>query len=207
MKYLLSFLLLFSVAAAQSLPQQYAALDSETRLQYDQIARQVKPRLDAIDFALRSLARNEALKIEARLTKLGQAQTQLDIWVGDSVLKYTIMLPLLHTVQAQRETLAARLPLRVPYQDHQIAAQFNVSGAQPYALGLGNVTLVRGRTQRGEFGVGDKVMVYFKQRGPQLTSVKEIISNSGDSTEVFLLADDIPSGDFLGGAALFIPQP
>lgn len=206
MKYLLSLLLLFSVASAQNLAQNYASLTPEKHQQYDLVAQRLKPKLAPLGNSVQALALNTGLSALVRLEKLSTVQARLNTWVGSSALKYTIMLPLLNTLQAQREVLAKQLPLRIPYKNTQIKAQFDISGAQAYALGSGNVALVRGQTQRGAFARNDKVMVYFKQGGPVLTSIREIVSSPGDTTEVFLLANDIAAERFLGGAVLLIPQ-
>lgn len=206
MKYLIIFGLLFSVAMAQSLPQQYADLSTEKRQQYDVLSQKLKPALLPLENSVRALAANDQVTASKRLQALNKIEAQLAAWVGESVLKYTLMLPLRLTIEAQLESLATSLPLRIPYNDSQIKAQFNVSGAQPYAYGAGNLTLIRGTTQRGYLAKDDKVMLYFKQGGPVLTTIQEVLTNPGDREEAFLLGHDIEISRFVGGSALFIPQ-
>jgi|GEM_PF-5161691 len=198
--------MLFSVASAQSLQQQYEQLNPTVRQQYDVVAQNVKPKLQPIETAVRTIALNDRSSLSARLEKLTEVQSQLNAWVGTSVIKYTVLLPLLNTVQAQREALAEAMPIRIPYSDTQIKAQLDITGAQNYALGLQQVPLVRGTVARGAFARTDKVIVYFKQGGPVVTSIKEIVSSPSDRTQTFLLADPIAVDRFLGGGALFIPQ-
>ena len=206
MKYFLVLSLLFSGAFAQSLPQQYANLTAEKRVQYDTLAQKLKPSLEPIETSVRALAANSKVSASRRLQSLNKIETQLNNWVGDSVLKYTLMLPLRSTIGAQTESLATSLPLRIPYNDNQIKTQFNVSGAQPYAYDEGYLTLIRGITERGYLNKDDKVILYFNQGGPVITSIQEVVTNPGDREEAFLLADNIEIKRFVGGSALFIPQ-
>lgn len=206
MKYLLILSLLFSVVMAQSLPQQYASLTPEKRQQYDVLSQKLKPALLPLEQSVRVLAANNQVSASKRMQALNKVETQLKTWVGESVLKYTLMLSLRSTIGAQLESLATSLPLRIPYNDSQIKAQFNVSGAQPYAYGQGYLTLVRGKTMRGYLSKNDKVILYFKQGGPVITTIQEVLTAPGDSEEAFLLGHDVEIARFIGGSALFIPQ-
>jgi hypothetical protein len=175
-------------------------------MQYDVLALKLKPTLKPLEVSVLSIAKDTKFSTSKRLQKLNEAADKLSAWVGESLVKYTIMLPLRSTINAQIEALAKTLAIRIPYQAPQIRAQFNVSGAQLYAYGAGNLTLVRGKTQKGNFAKGDRVMVYFKQGGPVLTSIQEIVTNSGDRDEAYLLAINIPVSRFIGDAVLLIPQ-
>ncbi|NCP66956.1 hypothetical protein GW756_01465 [bacterium] len=206
MKYLIAFSFLFSVAFAQSLPQQYAELSAEQKQKYETVAYKLKPTLKPLEESIRTIANNDRMTRSARLQSLNTMEARLENWVGASVLKYTIMLPIRSTLKAQMVNLAEKMPLRVPYNANQIKAQFNISGAQPYAYGTDNLALIRGNTEKGQFAKGDRVIVYFKQGGPVITEIQEIVSAPGDREEAFLLADIIEIERFTGGAALFIPQ-
>ena len=206
MKYLLALCLLFSVAQAQSLPEQYAALPLEVRQNYDRLAAQLKPTLKPLEASVRALANNDRESASARLQTLNGVESQLETWIGASVLKYTLMLPLRSTIRAQMEVLAKSVPLKIPYKSHQIKAQFNISGAQLYPYGTTHLPLVRGLIEQGDFKKDDQVIMYFKQGGPVITTIKEDVTNPGDRESAFLLESEIDIDRFMGGAAFFIPQ-
>jgi hypothetical protein len=206
MKYLIVISFFFSVAQAQTLPQQYAQLSLEKRQQYERLALKLKPTLKPLETSIRAVANNDRFSNAKRLQELNKVETRLETWVGNSVMKYTLMLPIRSTLQAQSSLLAEALTLKIPYRLDQIKVQFNISGAQLYAYGQGNLTLVRGQTQTGQLATGDRVIVYFKQGGPVITEIQEIVTDPGDREEALLLATNIEIERFLGGAALFIPQ-
>jgi len=181
-------------------------MSAEQRQAYDLVASQIKPKLKPLEVKVLSIASDTRDTKSQRVQTLSDTEKQLEAWVGNSLLKYTVMLPLRSTIKAQIEALAKDMVLRVPYQSHQIASQFNVSGAQLYAYGPGNLTLVRGTVEKGAFARGEKIIIYFKQGGPVITSIEEIVSNPGDAEDAYLLSDKISPVRFIGGAALFIPQ-
>lgn len=206
MKYLLTLSLLFSVAFAQTLPEQYASMSVEQRQNYDLVASQIKPKLKPLEDKVLSIATNINDTKSQRVQTLSDTERQLEAWVGNSLLKYTVMLPLRSTIKTQIKALADSMVLTIPYQPHQIKSQFNVSGAQLYAYGAGNLTLVRGTVAKGTFARGEKIIIYFKQGGPVITTIEEVVSNPGDKEEAYLLSDKVSPVRFVGGAALFIPQ-
>lgn len=206
MKYLLAFGFLFSVAFAQSLPEQYVALSPEAKLNYETVLAPIKPKLAPLERELLSVASNTTKTRSQKVQMLSDTEKQLEAWVGDSMIKYVLMLPLRTTVAAQIEALATEMVLRVPYQPHQIKSQFDINGAQLYAYGAGNLTLIRGTLEKGVINRGDKVIIYFKQGGPVITSIEEVVSDPADAEDAFLLSDKVPPVRFVGGAAVFIPQ-
>lgn len=209
MKYFFSLFCLGLVSTAQAslfeVQQQYQKVDFQTRQQYDALTLKAKVHLAPVENIVRLLAAAKDLPAAKRLDQLQDINTQLEGWVGGDLRRYAVLLPLLYTIEAARETVAKELPIIIPYKDHEIKSQFDIVAAQPYKYG-GISTLVRGEIRRGDFLVGEKVIIYFKQGGPQITTLKEDVSSGGSKVKAFLLEDDIDPDRFLGGAVMFIPQ-
>jgi len=189
---------------AATLAERYTQSTPEILRQYDALALTLKPKLEPLERKVLALSSTQQLSTHQKLERLQTVQQKLEHWVGQDLLRYVVLLPLLNTINGQRQILARSLPITIPYKDHQIKTQFNITGAQPYALGAGNLTLIRGQLQRGDLHTGDKVILYFKQSGPVTTSIREDVS--ARDTRSFLLNDDIPADRFLGNAVLLIPQ-
>ena len=206
MRIILGLLLLISTTSAQTVSEQYLTLDADEKAAFEPVLERVQPALDQLRAQMEFNAQDESVSASKRVETLANMERQLEGWVGSSLMKYVIILEFRSSIQGQIERLASQMVLRIPYRAHQIKSQFNINGAQAYAYGEGNLTLVRGTMAKGEISKGEKVIIYFKQGGPVITSIEEDVSNPGDRERAFLLSDYIAPVRFIGGAAMFIPQ-